>query len=76
MGLDKAFAIATTDGNFVALAQRHGWPPKIVHLKQCDFPLRVIEDWLQRSAVRISEFGKNETAERLSLRFTPGSQNR
>lgn len=70
------FSIITTDADFVALAQRHGWPPKVVHLKQCDFPLRVIEDWLRRSAVRISEFGKNEAAGLLSLRFMPVAENR
>jgi predicted nuclease of predicted toxin-antitoxin system len=73
---DHEFSIITTDADFVALAQRRGWPPKVVHLEQCDFPLRVIEDWLRRSAVRISEFGKNENAGLLSLRFVPGAENR
>ena len=62
--------------DFVALAQRHGWPPKVIYLEQCDFPLRVIEDWLRRRAVRISEFGKNDTLGLLSLRFAPGAENR
>lgn len=73
---NNEFVILTTDIDFVALAQRHGWPPKVVHLEQCDFPLRVIEDWLRRSAVRISEFGKNERVGVLSLRFTPAGGNR
>ena len=70
------FSIVTTDSDFVVQAKCHGWPPKVVHLEQCDFPLRVIEDWLRRSAVRISEFGKNEVVGLLALRFTPGNEGR
>lgn len=73
---DHEFTIVTTDADFVALAQRQGWPPKVVHLKQCDFPLRVIEDWLRRSALRISEFGRKETAGLLSLRYFAAEQGR
>jgi predicted nuclease of predicted toxin-antitoxin system len=67
------FAVVTTDGDFVILAQRFGWPPKVIHLEQCDFPLRVIEDWLRRNAVRITEFGK-DNAGVLSLTLPPGSE--
>ena len=73
---DNEFAIVCTDADFVVLAQRHGWPPQVVHLEQCDFPLRVIEDLLRRSAVRISEFGKNRGAGLLSLRFPPAAESR
>jgi predicted nuclease of predicted toxin-antitoxin system len=75
---NNEFVIVTTDTDFVALAQRHGWPPKVVHLEHCDFPLRLIEDLLRRNAVRISEFGKNEASGLLSLHFTDysGSGNR
>ncbi|MGA2600778.1 MAG: DUF5615 family PIN-like protein [Bryobacteraceae bacterium] len=34
---DNDFAIVTTGADFVALAQRHGWPPKVVHIEQCGF---------------------------------------
>lgn len=40
------FGVITTDADFVSLARRLGWPPKIIHLEQCDHPLRVIEDLL------------------------------
>lgn len=73
---ENVVAIITTDADFVAMTQRQGWPPKVVHLEQCDFPLRVIEDWLRRSAVRISEFGKDDSVGLLSLRFTPGTDSR
>ena len=49
---DHDFAIVTTDADFVALALRRGWPPKVVQLEQCYLRLRFIEDWLRRSAVR------------------------
>ncbi len=66
---ENAFDIVTTDADFVGLSQRCGWPPKVVHIKRCDFPLRVVEDQLRRSAVRISEFGKDDAAGLLVLRF-------
>jgi predicted nuclease of predicted toxin-antitoxin system len=63
------YAIVTTDADFVALAQRFGSPPKLIHIEECDFPLRVIEDLLRRSAIRISEFGKDPDRGLLVLRF-------
>ena len=51
--------IITTDSDFVALSRRLGWPPKVIHLEQCDFPLRVIEELLRKNAIRISEFEKD-----------------
>jgi len=61
--------IITTDSDFVALAQRLGWPPKTVHLKQCDQPLRVIEELLRRNALRIAEFSKDANLVLLVLQF-------
>ena len=69
------FSVVTTDADFVILADRFGWPPKVIHLEQCDFPLVVIEDLLRRNAVRITEFGK-DNAGILSLRLRPGSATR
>lgn len=68
------FGIITTDSDFVALAQRLGWPPKIVHLKQCDQPLRVIEELLRRSALRIAEFSKDAKIGLLVLQFKPSAK--
>ena len=70
------FAIVTTDADFVTLAQRFGWPPKVIHIEQCDFPLRIIEDQLRRAAVRISEFGKDEGSGLLLLRFARSLESR
>jgi predicted nuclease of predicted toxin-antitoxin system len=54
--------IVTSDSDFVEMSRRLGWPPKIIHIETCDFPFRVIEDMLRRSAVRISAFEKDATA--------------
>ncbi len=70
------FGVITTDTDFVALAQRLGWPPKIIHLEQCDHPLRVIEDLLRRNAVRITEFAKNDRVGLLVLRFANSLETR
>ena len=65
----NGFGVITTDPDFVALAQRLGWPPKVIHLEQCDYPLRVIEDLLRRSAIRITEFVQDHRVGLLVLRF-------
>ena len=54
--LDNGFTVITADSDFVALSERLGWPPKVVHIKRCNFRFRVIEDILPLNAIRISEF--------------------
>ncbi|MCU1239223.1 MAG: hypothetical protein JWP63_7190 [Candidatus Solibacter sp.] len=66
--LAKAYSIVTTDADFAALSRRLGWPPKIIHLEECDFPLLSIEDLLRRNAVRIAEFEKDLTCGLLAMR--------
>jgi len=65
----NGYTVLTTDADFVALSQRLGWPPKVIHLEQCDFPFRVIEKLLRQYAVRISEFDKDAGAGLLSVGF-------
>ena len=60
--------IITTDADFVALSVQRGWPPKVIHLEECDFPLRVIEELLRQNAVRIAEFLKDRGTAVLSVR--------
>jgi predicted nuclease of predicted toxin-antitoxin system len=60
--------IITTDSDFVALSAGRGWPPKVIHLEECDFPFRVIEELLRQNAVRISEFVKDGGVGLLSVR--------
>jgi predicted nuclease of predicted toxin-antitoxin system len=49
------YTVVTADADFVALSQRLGWPPKVVHIEQCNFPFRTIEKLLRQNAVRITE---------------------
>jgi predicted nuclease of predicted toxin-antitoxin system len=63
--------VVTADGDFVALSQHLGFPPKVVHLEQCEFPYAVIESLLRRNAVRIAEFDKDPTAGVLPIRLLP-----
>ena len=66
------YTVITADADFVSLSQELGFPPKVVHLEQCDFPYRVIEDLLRRNAVRITDFDKDEAIGVLALRATAG----
>jgi predicted nuclease of predicted toxin-antitoxin system len=68
------YVIITADADFAVMSQRLGWPPKVIHIEQCDFPFRVIEDLLRRSAVRISEFDKGNVG-LLAVRL-PGNPTR
>jgi len=52
----------------VVLTERLGWPPKAIHIEQCNFPFRVIEELLRQNAVRISEFDKSSIAGLLVVR--------
>ena len=70
------FTVLTTDADFVALARRLGWPPKVIHIEECDFPFRVIEDLLRRNAVRISEFEKDTRVGLLAIRLPAEATNR
>lgn len=63
----ERYTIVTTDADFAALSRRLGWPPKVIHLEECDFPLRVIEELLRQNSVRISEFEKDSGTGLLGL---------
>jgi predicted nuclease of predicted toxin-antitoxin system len=65
---EDGYTVLTADEDFVALSQRRGWPPKVIHIAQCDFPFRVIEDLLRRNAVRISGFERDSKVGILVLR--------
>src|SRR6058998_1492484 len=39
----NSYTIVTTDADFAALSGSRGWPPKVIHLEECDFPLRIVE---------------------------------
>ena len=68
---ENSYTIVTTDSDFVGLSGGRGWPPKVVHLEECDFPLGVIEESLRQNAVRISEFDKDSRTGVLAVRIAP-----
>lgn len=64
---ENRYTVITTDADFVALVNRKGAPPKLIHLERCDFPLRVVEELFRQNAIRISEFEKDAGARLLVL---------
>ncbi len=48
----NSYTIVTTDSDFLSPSVSRGWPPKVVHLEECDFPLRIIEELLRQNALR------------------------
>jgi predicted nuclease of predicted toxin-antitoxin system len=66
------YTVVTADTDFVTLSQRLGWPPKVVHIEQCDFPFRTIERLLRQNAVRISELAKDPHTGLMVVRVAPG----
>jgi predicted nuclease of predicted toxin-antitoxin system len=72
----NGYTVITTDSDFVTMSQRLGWPPKVIHIEQCDFPFSVIEDLLRRSAVLITEFDKDDSVGVLGLRVAQGHEPR
>lgn len=68
----RGYTIVTTDADFAALSGVRGWPPKVIHLPECNFPLRIIEDLLRRNAIRVSEFDKDPCTGLLAVRRPGG----
>jgi len=64
---ENRFTVVTADADFVALVDRMGLLPKLIHIERCDFPFRVIEELLRQNAIRISEFEKDPGARLLAL---------
>ena len=65
---ESGFTVVTADTDFVALSNRLGWPPKVIHLKRCDFPFPVIERVLRHNAIRIAELEGDSAAGLLVIR--------
>lgn len=65
----RGHTVLTADSDFVTLAKERGFPPKVVHLERCDFPLRVIENLLRTNAIRFAEFEADAAADVLSIRL-------
>jgi len=68
------YTIVTTDADFAAKSGVKGFPPMVVHLEECDFPLRTIEWLMRRNAIKISEFDRNSSTGLLALQLGPDSR--
>jgi hypothetical protein len=49
---------------------------KVIHIEQCGFPFRVIENLLRRNAVRISEFERDPRVGLLVVQLLPSGDSR
>lgn len=52
----NGFAIVTADSDFYELSTAHGFPPKVIWLRGCDYPTSVAEGLIRSQAIRIAEF--------------------
>ena len=64
---ENGCTVITADADFLALLNRRGTPPKLIHLERCDFTFHVIEVLLRQNAIRISEFEKDPNARLLTI---------
>ena len=58
---DQGYTVVTADTDFLVLSRRFGSPPKVVHIKDCDVPFRVIEALLRQQALAIVQFHRDPT---------------
>jgi len=56
----NGFAIITADRDFVTMASTLGHPPKVIIFENCDYPTSVAARLISASAIRISEFARND----------------
>ncbi|HTF24851.1 MAG TPA: DUF5615 family PIN-like protein [Candidatus Limnocylindria bacterium] len=56
----NGFAIIIADRDFVMMANTLGHPPKVIILENCDYPTIVAARLISTSAIRISEFARND----------------
>jgi predicted nuclease of predicted toxin-antitoxin system len=56
----NGFAIITADRDFALMANTLGPPPKVIILENCDYPTSVAARLIGASAIRISEFARND----------------
>jgi predicted nuclease of predicted toxin-antitoxin system len=56
----NGFTILTSDFDFVALSDRYGPPPKVIHLESMNYRTRVAAEFIRSRAVLITEFGRGD----------------
>lgn len=58
----NGFTIVTADSDFLALAEAHGAPRKVIRLENCNFRTALVEALLRKNAVRIAELERSDRA--------------
>lgn len=59
---EHGFAVVSADSDFLDLAARRGRPPAVIHLANCNYRTRLVEDLLRRNSLRIAEFENSDRA--------------
>jgi predicted nuclease of predicted toxin-antitoxin system len=62
------FAIVTADADFYEMATTIGFPPKVIWLRNCDYPTADCERLIRAQAIRIGEFLQDQDTSVLILR--------
>jgi predicted nuclease of predicted toxin-antitoxin system len=62
------FTIVTADADFYEMATTIGSPPKVIWLRNCDYPTAVCERLIRSQAIRIAEFLQDKDIAVLVLR--------
>jgi len=57
---DGGYVLLSADADFYELAMTHGSPPKVIWLRNCDYPTATVEKLIRGSAIRIAEFQQDE----------------
>ena len=52
----EGYCIVTADADFYEMAISLGFPPKIIWLRECDYPTSVAAALIRRQTIRIVEF--------------------
>ena len=59
---EHSFALLTTDGDFLRIAEERGHPPRIIRLARMNYRTRFAAELLRRYSIRIAEFGLSDQA--------------
>jgi predicted nuclease of predicted toxin-antitoxin system len=54
------FVLVTADADFYELAIKFGPPPKVIWVRNCNYPMRKIEQILRDQALRLMEFAEDK----------------
>jgi predicted nuclease of predicted toxin-antitoxin system len=68
---EHGYTIVTADSDFYEMAITFGPPPKVIWLRECDYPTRTAEQLIRKQAIRLIEFSEDEDQAVLILKPKP-----